>query len=241
MAKRYSRLKKTEAKRAYRSIFVYGLLTIVVMFVMIRFGTVYLFKFTNYLGILSGREVGESQNELGVTPLTPSLEPLPEFTNESEIRVKGKSKPGINIVVLNNSQKKEVIADAEGKFNVLINLSEDEDNNISAFAVNNFGQQSAETRSYMVVFDNEPPLLEIISPQPGSTYYLETERNQKIQGQTEEDATVKINGRIAIVNNENKFDFSVRLENGENKFTIIALDEAGNETEIEDYVLNLDL
>lgn len=187
-----------------------------------------------------GRETSTEATS-SVSPLVPTLEELPEYTKEEKIRVKGRSQDGMTVVILVNSNKKEVVADAQGEFNAEVTLSKDTPNEIYVYAMNNSGLQSGSSRKYIVNFDDKPPILEIISPSSGSTYYLETQRNQRIEGQTEENVSVFVNDRVVIVNNENKFNFPVRLENGENKFTIKAIDEAGNETKVENYLLTLSL
>lgn len=239
MTKNYSRLQKTENRRATRSIVLYAIMTIVALFLLLRFGLAYLFKFTNYLGSLSGREV-KTEEKLS-TLLPPTLEELPEHTKDAEIRVKGRTKPGQTVFVFVNTNKKEVLADAEGEFNALVTIDKDNENNIYAYVSDNLGQNSANSREFTVKFDDQAPKVEIINIVSGITFYGENERNKKIEGQTEVDAKLTINGRLAIINNEGKFNFPIRLNDGENKFTLIAVDPAGNETKVEDFIINFSL
>jgi hypothetical protein len=54
-----------------------------------------------------------------------------------------------------------------------------------------------------------------------------------VEGNTEDETTVTINGRMVVIKSDNSFSYSYPLNQGDNKLVIVAEDEAGNKTEIE--------
>jgi bacillopeptidase F len=82
-----------------------------------------------------------------------------------------------------------------------------------------------------VNFDNEPPKLDITKPTDGSEFYGSRQRQLVIEGTTDENATININSRMVVVDNQGNFSFGITLQDGTNEFTIKAQDAAGNTTE----------
>lgn len=71
---------------------------------------------------------------------------------------------------------------------------------------------------------SQPPLLTVTSPQDQSVV---TEKRAVVEGQTDSDATVMINGTSTIVRDDGRFYEQVPLEAGVNKITIVATSKFG--------------
>lgn len=232
MAKRKSRLERLEQKKATRSAFLYLILSIVVIGLLLKYGITGVSKFAGFVLNIAGTENSQIQEETNSFIAPPRISFLPEFINKNEVNVNGTASPGKNVYVYVNESKKEVLTDAQGEFNAKLTLFQNVPNEIYA-VVEEKGSISPKSNLYTVVVDTEEPKLEIISPGEGSSYYGENNRQVKIEGQSEATAKVTVNERVAIVRSDGKFDYLIRLENGENVFKIKAVDEAGNETELE--------
>lgn len=230
--KNYSRLAKTEAKRARKSALVYIVLTIVLIVLLPTYGLTALSKFTGFLYKLSGRDnTTITKSSDGNIVIPPRIDTLPQFTNQDKVRISGTTTPGMNVEVFFDDSQKEVLADANGEFSASFTISEERDYTGYAFTVNNAGEKSEKSQMVKITYDKTPPNLEIISPANETTFYGSQQSSQRIQGQVEEDDKVLINDRIAIVDGSGKFDYMADLAKGDNNFKIKVSDQAGNETE----------
>ena len=91
----------------------------------------------------------------------------------------------------------------------------------------NFCQKS---NIFNIILDVDPPSLEIISPDDGTSYYGSRERQAVIEGVTDEGMKVTVNGRIVVVESGGSFTYSTTLGEGDNNFNFISEDRAGNQT-----------
>ncbi len=231
MAYRISRLKRVEEKRAVSATVKYVVLTVIIIFVLFNFGLPALSRFTLFIEELTGQNV-TNDDDNGPPLAPPQIVNLPTHTKEKTLRVSGNTRPGITVSIFFNDEKSEVLANASGEFNSTFELSRGE-NTIHAYAVTQNGKKSANSKNYTVVYDSEPPKLEIITPENGHLFTGRNNNQIQIEGQTELGARISINDRIAIVRGDGKFDFPVTLDEGENVFKIKSTDEAGNETGLE--------
>lgn len=230
MANQGSRLKRIEESRALRTTIKYLVLTIIAIFLLFRFGLPALSSLSAFVADFSGQEVNTGdQNKAPLPP--PSINNLPNFTKEETIRVTGNTRPGHSVYIFFNNDKTEVLANASGEFTSSFKLSRGE-NTIYATVVDSSGRQSAKTPTFTAVYDNEPPKLDIIAPEQGKQF-TGRDNHTQIEGETDADARVSVNDRVAIVRSDGKFNFPVTLTEGENTFKIISVDRAGNESEFE--------
>ncbi len=231
MARRRSRLSTTEEKKNIRRAIIFVILTIIAVIALIFLGLPLLAK---YAGLLTDvRKSSEPvQRQDSTPPSQPKLDPLPEATNEREVEVSGTTEPGATVVLFLNSSSEEVLANKNGEFKYTFRLNAGE-NEISAKAKDNSGNESQKSKEYIVIFDNDDPSLEISNPQDGGEYFGSKQRQIVIEGVTEEDASVNVNDRVVIVESDGSFAFATTLVEGENTFTVKATDEAGNTKEIQ--------
>ncbi len=229
MKKRYSRLARTEERQSIRRAILFTFLTIVSIFAFIFLGLPVLAKFAGFLTDLKKSGLPIERNDT-TPPAPPRLESLPEYTNEFSVEVKGTTEAGASVILFLNDDEEELVVNKDGEFNFTFKLDKGE-NTVSVKARDAAGNESQETNVYKIIFDNEPPELEVTSPEDGKEFYGSKERQVSINGKTEESASVTINDRIVAVDASGNFTFVTTLSEGENGFTIKTEDKAGNSTE----------
>ena len=79
---------------------------------------------------------------------------------------------------------------------------------------------------------NTPPILELQTPADNATVNGDSNL-VTVEGKTEDDTSVNINGRLVVIKTDNTFSYQYPLNDGDNKLTIIATDLAGNTTKVE--------
>jgi bacillopeptidase F len=229
MTKYKSRLAKTEERKHYRSAFIYIFLTITIFILFVIFGIPSIAKFAAFLTNIrsTGQPVTKSDS---TPPVTPRIDPLPEFTNNESIDLKGNTESGATVVIKLNSKEHEVLADKNGDFLYPMKLKTGK-NTVSVYSKDSSGNTSPKTDSISIILDNDAPDLEITSPPDGSEYYGSKQRQAIIEGSSENGVSMTINDRVVVVDDDGTFSFLTSLTEGDNNFTIIATDQAGNSSE----------
>jgi len=225
----YSRkIKIEETKNKKRTIF-FILLTIITIILIVIYGIPIVVKFVTFLSDLNqSNEAIEIHDK--TPPPPPKLTGLPSATKENNIEIKGNTEAGAKVIINFNNNKEEILADSSGNFSFKINLLKGE-NYIYAKAIDSSGNESQKSDTQKVIYDTEPPILEIIKPLENTEFYGSKQRQLLIEGKTEENNKVQINQRQVVVDSLGGFSYLITLQPGENNFTIIAEDEAGNKTE----------
>ncbi|MEW5761302.1 MAG: hypothetical protein AB1779_11120, partial [Candidatus Thermoplasmatota archaeon] len=141
---------------------------------------------------------------------------LPELTNQTNITIEGES-DGEEIFV--NNEKIEI---RDGNFSKTIQLNEGE-NNITIYVIDKAGNINKIEKK--IILDTIPPEIEILEPKNNKT----EKEKIKINGKTEKNAKIYINGIEANVDENGYFNYPIKLSKGENKIIIKAVDLAGNE------------
>lgn len=229
MKRRYSRLARTEERQSIRKAVFFTFLTVASILAFIFLGLPVLAKFAGFLTDLRKTGLPIERNDT-TPPAPPRLESLPEYTNEFSVEIKGTTEAGATLILFLNGDEEEVVADKDGEFNFTFKLDKG-DNTLSVKARDSSGNESQETDTYKIVFDNEPPELETTSPEDGKEFFGSKERQVSINGRTEEGASITVNDRIVAVDVNGNFTFVTTLSEGENNFAIKAEDRAGNSIE----------
>lgn len=227
--RRYSRLATTEERKNIKRAYYYIVLTVITILLLIFVGLPAVVKFAGFVG-----NIGKPNESVEINDTTPPAPPqfndIPEFTNEETLNITGKSENGATVSINANGDTSEVLANSSGEFNFTFHLERGE-NTISAKAKDTSNNESTQTKTYTIYFDNEEPELEVTTPSDGSTFYGSGQRQLSIKGTVNESVDLTINGRIAVVNeDDNSFSFTTTLNEGENKFEVIAKDPSGNES-----------
>ena len=226
---RYSRLAQTEERKNKRKAVIYIIFAILVLLLLVTLGIPLMVKMTSIISDIRQSDQPIEQDDT-TPPAPPRLDPLPEATNDERIEIKGTSEPGSTAILILNNEKIETIVNDKGEFNYTFNLDNGE-NTIIAQSKDREGNVSAETDEYAVVYDNEPPEVEIKSPGEGERFFGLKERQIIIEGSTEQNVNITINDKFVAVDSDGTFAFATTLKEGDNEFKIKVTDNAGNTTE----------
>ncbi|EKE06141.1 MAG: hypothetical protein ACD_19C00079G0046 [uncultured bacterium] len=226
--KRYSRLASVEERKNIKNAYFYVILSILAVIFLVFLGLPILVKFAGFVG-----DVAKSDKPVEINDITPPAPPqfgqLPEFTKKEILEIQGKSESGATISVRANNHITEVVANNDGVFSFSFNLLDGE-NTIDAKASDLSGNESTQTQTYKITYDNNEPKLEVTSPADGTSYFGSGQRQLSIKGTVNENVDLTINGRIIALKDGDTFSFSTTLAEGENKFEVKAIDPSGNET-----------
>jgi hypothetical protein len=167
-------------------------------------------------------------------PQVPVLSSPPsEATFSAQLSLEGFADPESKIIfVLNGEQVEEKQVNEAGEFDQEISL-EKGDNQLTIYAINEAGTESLQNRTYQVIYDDEPPIITIIEPEPDSVIELKRNRSTQVTGETEPLSRVYLNDRLVLVDEEGQFSTSYYLDEGENILKFLAIDKAGNQSELE--------
>ncbi len=228
--KRYlKRFAGTEQKTNQKKAFFYLFLTVVTVIVLYFLGIPALSKLTTLVSSFKNSNSKIDSSDI-TPPPPPKFKSFSEFTNQKETTLSGTAESGSTVKITFNGIDQEMLSDGNGQFSFNISL-ENGVNTFAAIAIDQSGNQSQKTNDYQITFDNKMPDMEIVSPNDGSSFFGSTQRQVTIEGTTEVEASVTINGRIISVEDDGSFQYTTTLSDGSNTFNIKAFDQAGNLTE----------
>lgn len=225
-----SRVGRYEERKARRHILfaIFGMISILALFFI--FGLKLLIGF----GVLIDRfrGVNPTVQSTKAILLPPVLDFLPIATNSAKLTITGSGQPGLTaIVYLNEVEKKKITLDNDGIFTIQLTGKEGE-NVISAKFIDTDGNTSDLSPVLSVIIKTKPPILEISSPAEGLTLNADTQ-SVRVEGKTEPDSTVTVNDRLAIVESNGLFFYTISRSQGEQTIKITATDPAGNTKTVE--------
>jgi bacillopeptidase F len=196
------------------------------------FGLNILINFSVVLDKLRGN-TGKNTTQSSYILMPPTLDPLPYATNSAVLTVSGhgESKLGV-IVFLNGKEYRKVKIDDAGSFSVRDVTFKEGINTLHAQLFDAQGNRSGLSATESVTINKKEPDLEISTPQENET--ISGDNNViTISGKTNEENTVMINDRVAVVGVNGIFTLRFPLNEGETTLTIIAIDPAGNQKKLE--------
>lgn len=224
--KKYSSRKSKEIL-AYRKAAITLILTLSILILILLFGVQGLVQLASFLGSLRSASVPIEKTKEELL-LPPRLAALPIATNSANISVSGFAENGSTVeIFLNDVLVGSTLVSKEGKFEISDIALEEGENKVYAFVRKN-DKRSAASRTMHIIFKESPPKLEISSP-ADNTVISDKEGKAKIEGETDPEASLSINGHWVIVRKDGTFSFELSLAEGENKIEVVARDAAGNE------------
>jgi hypothetical protein len=236
MSQKYSRFESIEEKRNFRSAVILIILTIAVVIILIVVGIPTVGKVATFVSSLRGGNSPITSTDK-TPPAPPTFKTLPDFTNQAAASISGTAEPSATVKLTFNGNEQDTLVDKDGNFSFQNLTLQNGDNTFFAFAVDSSGNISQKSLEKKIVYDNKPPALSVDSPMDGSKFFGSGQRQVTIQGTTDSGANVTINDRIVSVDDSGKFQYTLTLEDGDNKFAIKSIDQAGNSTE-KDITLN---
>lgn len=228
-----SRLRRRVDSQVKKEIIFFVLGIIILIAFLFKFGIGIVTGIGSLFVKINEGSTADQQNTSQNRIIPPVLDPLPQATNSATIDVVGKSiEKNENIqLFINSTLKAETQSDDQGGFEFLgIELLEGQ--NSIATRIKQADTTSEFSKEYSVMYQKVEPKLEITSPTDNSTF---THDNQEvsIQGKTNPENRVTVNGFWAIVDNDGNFSYTLKLNEGDNAVAIEAQDPAGNKTKKE--------
>lgn len=225
-----SRLTRIEENKLRRRTQLAFVAIIAIIGFLIIFGLRLVVGFSLLIDMLRGADTSQGAATSFIAP--PILDPLPEATNNAWIDVTGSAPAGATVFIyINGEEIEEVTVDDSGLFEAPSIKAHGGVNTITARTKGEDDNTSEESNVVTVNVITRPPALDIESPTDGQEI-LGDDPHVTVKGKTEEDIDIHINERFVVVSSEGMFETDVSLEEGDNTITIVATDEAGNETTV---------
>jgi hypothetical protein len=222
-----SRIRRHLQEQSKRNIVLAIVGIIVVIFLIFSYGMDFLINFS-LLVKRSTTSKDVKQNEVTyVAP--PVIDPLSEATKSARITVSGYAGDKQTIKLYLNGKltdKTEVNKNKQFSFSDV--KLEKGSNEVKAKAVTPEDKESDYSQISSITYSDEPPKLEINSPQDGQT--VSKGDGLKISGKTDPNVKVTVNDFWAIVQDDGNFSYTLPLHDGENTIKIVATDDADNQT-----------
>ena len=222
----YRKSSEEVGKKLYKKISFVLILTTVTAAVVWFWGT----SFINLLGILAKpEEPVQIQTNLNLPISKPILDPLPDSTNKERIDISGRTSSDQKVTLIASGITLNTISKSNGTFSFEGIQLEKGLNLIKVYVLDSSENKLEE--SFVITFDNKPPILSILSPKDGQSFPSKT-KSIEVTGNTESKAVVFINDLQAVVNPNGKFTFNYPVKKGTTKIEIKATDKAGNEKKL---------
>lgn len=158
----------------------------------------------------------------------PIFNDLPEAVKDTTVEIKGFTQAGATVkLYVNGPEKATTIAGDDGIFTFTNVTLIKGTNTIFAKAVDANNNESEKSQNYTIVVDQKSPDLELTNIKDGDTV-KNLDKRIKIEGKTDEEATIKINDRLAVQKSDFTFEFLLGVDEGNVKIKIEATDKAGN-------------
>lgn len=225
----YSRLERVQTQQQSKSAAKFIVLSILLVAFLAFLGVPLIVKVVELVSSVNNDTPIVDVNDK-TPPAPPRLFNIAQFTKEDSTRIEGNTEAGATVTIHINTEQKETVADASGNFSTRVDLNKGE-NTIYAVSTDTNNNQSNESQHYAIIFDNEPPKIDISKPTDGQQFNGSRERQITVEGVTDVGAQMTINGRVVIVGSDGKFTFPASLGEGENNFNMKSIDQAGNLTE----------
>lgn len=225
-----SRLSRRIEQKTKRNLFLSVLGIVLVIFLVFKFGIPLLVNVSLFLsGAKNNQEQVQNQNPTFVAP--PILNPLPQATSSANIIISGIGAEDQEIhLYINDELIDKTQTEEDGRFSFEEKITPGEKTIKAKSVVDD--KESKFSQPITTALKSAPPSLTITSPSNEQSFSKD-QNSANVEGITDLDVKVTVNGFWAITNGSGNFSYRFVLQNGENKIKIIAADDAGNKTEKE--------
>lgn len=228
MQERQSRLNRATAQETKKQITFFIIAIIILIFVAFQFGPGILNLIAQFTG--SKTTINNITNEEN-TLEAPFIDSIPEATDSAVINISGSSTYSDAQVELyvNDDLSDTTPLSADQKF-TFTNVRLTEGQNIIKARVKKGSETSTYTRSYYVSYSQGTPKLEITSPSDNQEF-KRGDQTIIVQGTTDPENIVTVNGFRAIVDSSGNFTYNLNLSEGDNNLEIKAQNKSGKTTD----------
>lgn len=162
----------------------------------------------------------------------PRLRSLYDATNSANIKLSGTAAEGQTITLWQNEEekeKKQTLKDGVFDFEVVLKEGEN-----SFYAKAKEGDlESLLSDTVKISYIKNGPKIEISEPQDNVEVKGKGKQTITIKGKAENTNLLTINGRVIVLNQDNSFEITYELRDGDNLLKAEATDIAGNKTTLE--------
>jgi hypothetical protein len=230
MQVKQSRFSRKTQEKTKKQIFFFIIAIILLLFVAFQFGPLLLDSTSSLTSVFRKNNTEVAVNEDN-TLEAPFIDSLPTATGSANINVSGSSTYSDAQVELyvNDELFDTAILSDDQKFSFeKVKLTEGQ--NIIRARVKRGDEYSSFTRSYYVSQSKGAAKLDVTSPSEGQQFGR-GDQTITVQGVTDPDSNVTINGFRAIVDENGNFSYYLNLAEGDNELTIKTQAKSGQETE----------
>lgn len=227
--KMISRRYRVQEKRTTRNAVLLLLLSAGLLLFLLFFGIPSLINFAVFVSNLKNSSTPIAQEDK-TPPIPPQFDEPPRYVKTDKIMVGGRAEAGSTLKLFHQEKLiKETVVDDKSNYSLEVSLDKGE-NTLFVTATDKAGNESERSAQRTVIYDLEPPTLEVTKPKDGESFSGDN-KTIDIEGIVEQDTKVTVNDRLTIVGAGGKFNYKFTLSEGENQIVIIALDPAENKTE----------
>ncbi len=225
----YSRFSRYEERKARVRLAIALLGILAVILFLVFFGVKLLVQFSLLVDRLRGSSPQTTSKSIILAPV---LDPLPQATNSASLIVTGRGSPGLTLILyLNETELKKKKLEEDGTFSIPVD-AQNGNNIISAKLIDDKNNASDLSNVISTFVSQSPPVLEVNSPE-GDVEVTGDQNTIIISGKTESDNSMTINGRLVVVKADGAFTSIQTLSEGDNIYSIVATNQAGNRTTVE--------
>lgn len=227
---RNSRLTRTSEQKSRKQIATFSIATLVFIVVLFKFGPVVMSGISS-LPFFKKQAVITDTTPDKNTLESPFINSIPEATDSAVIVVSGNSSYSDAEIdlYLNGDLYDSSPLSKDQKFTFDSVRLRAGINTLKA-KVKKGDEESDFTRDYTVMYSKGDPKLDTSSPSDGQEF-TRGDQNISVQGTTDPDNDVTVNGFKAIVDSAGGFSYYLKLNEGDNTITISATNQAGKKTE----------
>jgi len=216
-------------RNSSNQIWFYAFLLLLFVYLFFKFGLRFFVDLA--FDVTQGNTTTNSRNIRNDSKISLISEPIlemPNATNEAILVINGKANPDTLIELYNNKSKELTTnADFEGSFSFEYVL-ESRNNQFYVKSRDKYNNKTKESKIYDLTYIEEPPRLEIKSPESGGKVY---DSRITVEGLTDKEVFIKINGLPVVTKADGTFSYPLTLNKGDNEIVVMAEDVAGNTTE----------
>ena len=203
---------------------------IIVIFLLLKFGLPFLANASLFISGNNGDQEQTKKEKPGFLA-PPVLDALPTATNSAVFVVSGSAPSEKQVILYINDNLTDTIpTDDKGKF-TFNDVKLTKGNNEIKIKTKDKDKTSEYSQLITVIYKETAPTLTFDTPSDGKSFSKD-DKNALVTGKTDAGVKITVNGLWAITDSSGTFTYTLPLQNGENKITVIATDQAGNETKV---------
>lgn len=224
-----SRLENYKKKKGNTRIILYLVILIALIYFVLTTGIQMLINSSIFISNIGKKTTTTDTQNVQDFTLPPEILDYPIATNSAKAKVSFRIALDKKYEVFVNDVSIKKSTSIEEKLDQEIDLKKGE-NSFYVLLIDDKTKINKPSQTVKIIYSDAKPKLEITSPSSGDKVNRE---EIAINGQTDKDIEIRINEMPVVLNSEYKFSQTVRLREGENKFMIVAFDNAGNKEEKE--------